>query len=30
MIMMIIVIVKGIINDKNKGDGEMKTIIIVE
>jgi len=30
MIMMIIVIVKGIFNNKNKGDGEMTTIIIVE
>jgi len=30
MIMMIIVMVKVVINDKNKGDGEMMTIIIME
>jgi hypothetical protein len=30
MIMMIIVMVKVVINDKNKGDGEMTTTIIVE
>jgi len=30
MIMMIIVMIKVVINDKNKGDGEMTAIIIME